>query len=204
MPPVKFYRPLGQPVAIPGSNHVQYGIVCFAGDQTPVWSHCIPSSSVAHVSRDGSNWTFTATIASAKDFPWSGEGANEGGAAILSDDKTIVVAMRMGGGDYSPAASCLGFFDYHLSRSTDGGMKWSFPEPIAGAGAAMPNLLRVGKSLVLSGGRMCGNATSDIFLWLVRVPRAAPAPVPSVLCASSGCLWLNRKLTARAESRRHG
>eukprot|EP01043_Picozoa_sp_COSAG02_P009685 COSAG02_NODE_331_length_24480_cov_22.114720_21_plen_624_part_00 len=87
---------------------------------------------------------------------------------MMSDEKTVVVAMRMGGGDYSPAAACLGFFDYHLSRSSDGGLSWSFPEPILGAGAAMPNLQRVGKSLVLSGGRMCGNATSDIFLWLNR------------------------------------
>eukprot|EP01052_Picozoa_sp_SAG31_P004270 SAG31_NODE_175_length_21352_cov_3.981508_20_plen_261_part_00 len=160
-----------------------------------VWSHGdVPSSSVAHVSRDGTNWTYTATIASAKNFPWSGEGANEGGAGLASDEKTIVVVMRMGAGDYTPASSCLGFFDYHLSRSTgvfvprseiafiksiahiadmasdlsDGGMSWSFPRPIAGAGAAMPNVQRVGKSLLLSGGRMCGNATSDIFLWLNR------------------------------------
>eukprot|EP01051_Picozoa_sp_SAG22_P027002 SAG22_NODE_8823_length_627_cov_1.369318_1_plen_78_part_01 len=75
MPPVKFYRPVGSPVSIPSGNHVQYGIVCFAGDHTPVWSHSdVPSSSVAHVSRDGTNWTYTATIARAKDFPWSGEG----------------------------------------------------------------------------------------------------------------------------------
>eukprot|EP01051_Picozoa_sp_SAG22_P021097 SAG22_NODE_4524_length_1243_cov_1.980769_1_plen_331_part_10 len=47
-------------------------------------------------------------------------------------------------------------------------MSWTFPVPIAGAGAAMPNLQRVGHSLLLSGGRMCGNATSDIFLWLNR------------------------------------
>ena len=57
-------------------------------------------------------------------------------------------------------------FDYHSSRSTDGGYSWSHPEPIVGAGSCSPNLIRVGNSLILGGGRMCGNATSGVFLWL--------------------------------------
>jgi hypothetical protein len=60
----------------------------------------------------------------------------------------------------------LGYFDYHTSRSTDGGSTWTHPEPIVGAGSCSPNLVRIGGSLILGGGRMCGNATSGVFLWL--------------------------------------
>ena len=114
----------------------------------------------------GKTWNFSATIGDAKDFPWSGEGFNEGGLAIAADGKTIVTASRTGAGDYTPAAACLGYFDYHLSRSTDSGLSWSFPRPIVGAGSCSPNLLNIGGSLILGGGRMCGNATTDVFLWL--------------------------------------
>lgn len=138
------------------------------GDHIPVWSHAdVPSSTVAHRSTDGGkHWNYSATIGAAKDFPWSGEGFNEGGLAIAADGKTIVTASRTGAGDYSPAAACLGYFDYHTSRSSDGGLSWSFPEPIVGAGSCSPNLLNIGNSLILGGGRMCGNSTTDIFLWL--------------------------------------
>jgi hypothetical protein len=42
---------------------------------------------------------------------------------------------------------------------------WSTPEFID-AGCADPQLLRVGGSLVFSGGRYVSNGTSDVLLWL--------------------------------------
>jgi hypothetical protein len=169
MPPIRSgsLRPLSA-VQLADGTIVQASITCFEGDHTPIWSHAdVPSSTVAHRSTDGGkNWNYSATIGAAKDFPWSGEGFNEGGLAIAADGKTIVTASRTGAGDYEPASACLGYFDYHTSRSSDGGFTWSFPEPIVGAGSCSPNLLNIGNSLVLGGGRMCGNSTTDIFLWL--------------------------------------
>eukprot|EP01052_Picozoa_sp_SAG31_P016330 SAG31_NODE_1077_length_10037_cov_3.515899_2_plen_1115_part_00 len=169
MPPIRSgsLRPFSA-VQLADGTIVQASITCFEGDHIPVWSHAdVPSSTVAHRSTDGGkNWNYSATIGAAKDFPWSGEGFNEGGLAIAADGKTIVTASRTGAGDYSPAAACLGYFDYHVSRSSDGGLSWSFPEPIVGAGSCSPNLLNIGNSLILGGGRMCGNSTTDIFLWL--------------------------------------
>ena len=69
----------------------------------------MPSSIVAHKSWDGGKtWNYTATIAAAKDFPWSGEGFNECATAVASDDRSIVTAIRTGAGDYEPGAACMG------------------------------------------------------------------------------------------------
>ena len=212
MPPIRSgsLRPFGA-VQLDDGTIVQASITCFEGDHIPVWSHAdVPSSTVAHRSTDGGkHWNFSATIGAAKDFPWSGEGFNEGGLALAADGKTIVTASRTGAGDYSPAAACLGYFDYHTSRSTDSGLSWSFPEPIVvrektpfleidrlathtgkverkkteqkettrfvqGAGSCSPNLLNIGNSLILGGGRMCGNSTTDVFLWLDEVGMGDP------------------------------
>ena len=58
---------------------------------------------------------------------------------------------------------------------TDTGNTWSKPSTILGAGSADPKLLRVGQSLVMSGGRNCNNINktidgqtrgADLMLWL--------------------------------------
>jgi len=166
MPAVRSFRPFSASRLDDGTI-VQASIVCFAGDHIPVWSHSdVPSSIVAHRSLDGKTWNYSATIAAARDFPWSGEGFNECATAVASDGKTVVTAIRTGAGDYTPAASCIGYFDYHTSRSSDSGLTWTFPEAIPGAGSCSPNLISLGGSLILGGGRMCGNSTTDIFLWL--------------------------------------
>ena len=67
------------------------------------------------------------------------------------------------------------YTDYLQSRSTDTGRTWSKPSFMLGAGSADPQLLRVGGSVVLSGGRNCNeiNKTvhgvkrgADLMLWL--------------------------------------
>ena len=66
------------------------------------------------------------------------------------------------GGDYRYYASSI---------STSGGASWSPPRPIHGAGCARPRLLSLGKAgkaapLLLSGGRLCTENTTDLSLWV--------------------------------------
>ena len=59
-----------------------------------------------------------------------------------------------------------GYYDYYGTVSRDEGLTWTplFP---TGAGSARPTLLRVGKYLLLSGGRHCNSAAgSDVSVWL--------------------------------------
>ena len=54
---------------------------------------------------------------------------------------------------------------------TSGGASWSPPRPIHGAGCARPRLLSLGKAgkaapLLLSGGRLCTENTTDLSLWV--------------------------------------
>ena len=59
------------------------------------------------------------------------------------------------------------------------GLSWSKPSFIVGAGSADPSLLRVGGSLVMSGGRNCNNINktiggcrrgADLMMWLSVSP----------------------------------
>lgn len=116
-------------------------------------------------------------IADARWYPFSGEGPNECGTAVLADETSVFVAIRLGAGDYAPGASYgndtiqytnfvgPGYFDYYGSVSRDEGLTWSPLMPL-GAGSASPTLLRVGKYLLLSGGRHCNSAAgSDVSVW---------------------------------------
>ena len=123
------------------------------------------------------NDTRVAMIADARWFPFSGEGPNECATAVLADDKSVFVAIRMGAGDYAPGSGYAndttqhtsfigpGYYDYYGTVSRDEGLTWSPLLPM-GAGSASPTLLRVGRFLVLSGGRHCNSASgSDVSLW---------------------------------------
>ena len=71
------------------------------------------------------------------------------------------------------------------------GLSWSKPSFIVGAGSADPSLLRVGGSLVMSGGRNCNNINktidgcrrgADLMMWL------SVSPHPRNLAAISRAL----------------
>lgn len=57
---------------------------------------------------------------------------------------------------------------YSQSYSTDLGVSWSLPRPIPGAGCARPRLMLMEPHgpLLLSGGRLCVENTTGIFLWV--------------------------------------
>ena len=116
----------------------------------------------------GKTWRFRATIAEAKDYPFSQEGPNEMDLVRL-DDGGILAVVRLDGGD-GPATHP--YVNYFQTVSRDGGRTWSKLERTS-AGCARPRLLRLGSTLILSGGRQRNSNTSDILLWTARVSGAA-------------------------------
>ena len=59
------------------------------------------------------------------------------------------------------------YTNYHSVFSSDSGLSWGVPSPIAGAGCARPRLHKLaGGPLLMSGGRLCTENTTDLFLWV--------------------------------------
>ena len=48
---------------------------------------------------DGVSWTFLSFVATAEDYPWSGEGPNEATLTLLADGTTLLCIVRMDAGD---------------------------------------------------------------------------------------------------------
>jgi hypothetical protein len=170
-----------RPIVGADNVHVKTGICCLwdgkCRARCPSFPHChvhdVPNSvnaSRTEVFRNWSTQVTTAIVANANDYPQAHEGANENAACLLADNRSVFTVMRLGAGDYGGYYS-----DYLQSRSTDTGRSWSKPSFIMGAGSADPKLLRVGGSLILSGGRNCNNINktidgvkrgADLMLWL--------------------------------------
>jgi hypothetical protein len=100
-------------------------------------------------------------------------GPNEHDLTLLSDGKTLMVVTRIDGGDGRPpyCASQHTVKNYHSLFSTDGGTTWTKPTPMRdvtgrGIGTAYPRLLKVGNTLLLSGGRLMTEGLIDIELWV--------------------------------------
>jgi len=154
--------------AAPGNVYVHTSVCCLWNGKCrarcPNFPHCpvhdVPNSVNATrtvVFRNWSTLTSTSIIADANNFPQAHEGPNENAVALLSDNQTIFVIMRLGAGDYGGYYS-----DYLQSRSTTTGQTWSTPSFLIGAGSADPQLMRVGGSLILSGGRNCNNINKTV------------------------------------------
>ena len=112
----------------------------------------------------GSTWKYLSTLASAQQFPDSQEGPNEMDIILLPDGNTLYAVMRLDAGD-GPISHP--YVPYHQTISQDGGLTWRHPTPMPhGMGCARPRLLRIGNSVLLSGGRMRNLNTSDIILWV--------------------------------------
>ena len=116
---------------------------------------------------EGLSWHFVATVADAADYPESEEGPNEHDMVFLPDESTLLLVMRMDGGD-GPLTHT--HKPYYRTTSADGGVSWAKATPIDGAGCARPRLLRVGDTMLLSGGRKFGfdgvPDTWDTKLWI--------------------------------------
>ena len=133
-------------------------------------------SVVAISSADGYDWTFLSVVANATSGPHSSVfGPDENDLALQADGKTLLCVLRMDGdgpcdsGSRKANGGTGGDYRYYAaSVSSDNGLSWSHPEPIVGAGCARPRLLSLGatKPILMSGGRLCVENTTDLSLWV--------------------------------------
>ena len=130
---------------------------------------------------DGSgNWSYRGVIMDARMMVpqdtvrgLTGEAA----LAVLADGKTLVAIVRTDGDCTCGMArvgpgqqpECGIYRYYYQAYSADGGRSWSKPRPIRGAGCVRPHLLSfgglAGGGLVLSGGRICVENMTGLFIW---------------------------------------
>ena len=139
----------------------------------------------AAVSQDAVHWKFSSVVANASwgtpkvQYPpvnwgggietwlpqiWKYWGPTEHDLETLSDNRTVMAAIRMDGD-----SSCRsGSYEYfHSAMSTDFGRSFSRPAPIKGAGCARPRLKRLASGpLLMTGGRLCVENRTGLFLWL--------------------------------------
>jgi hypothetical protein len=124
-----------------------------------------PFSVVAFTSSDGYTWEYASEVAK-----WDalGEprywGPNENDISLLSDNKTLICMLRMDGDSNCRTES---YKYYYAAFSADNGRSWSALRQVTGAGCARPRLMRLPSGpLLLSGGRVCVENTTGIFLWV--------------------------------------
>jgi hypothetical protein len=122
-----------------------------------------PFSVVAFTSDDGYDWTYASVIAnwSSSDKFW---GPNENDMSLLADNKTLLTVLRMDG-DSNCASQSYRY--YSASYSSDGGLSWTPPKPMEGAGCVRPKLkLLASGPLLLTGGRLCVEDAQGVYLWV--------------------------------------
>ena len=155
-------------VRLPDGTYLQTTVIPWLGGEFGAQA----SASGVHAwsSNDTFAWSFVGTVATAAQFPDSGEGPNENSLSLAADGRTVVCVMRLDGGDG------LRWGDhrtknYHLARSTSGGRSWSKATELRdanghGVGTARPRLLLLGSKLLLSGGRLTTEQQGGVFLWV--------------------------------------
>ena len=153
---------------------------------TPPTFHGDPWTQMATVtftSADGFAWRYGGVVANWTDVRTVPGGAKEYGPSesdlvLLADNTTLLSVVRMDGD-----SSCFPhgvppsnwtrantvYRNYAASYSEDNGVTWSFPKPIEGTGCARPRLRKLSSGpLILTGGRLCVENISGIFMWLNR------------------------------------
>jgi hypothetical protein len=170
-------------------------------------------SVVAIESSDGFSWRFLSIVANATSGQNSSVfGPNENDISLQGDRKTILCVLRMDGdgpcdsGSKKANGGTGGDYRYFASSvSSDNGLTWSLPEPIAGAGCVRPKLLSLGANapLLMSGGRLCVENTTDISLWVNPSGTVGAQQRGDVWTKHSISYWHNALWRGNASDRFH-
>ena len=127
-----------------------------------------PFSVLVFVSSDSYSWQYAATVAN-----WSSvgipklAGPNESDLTLLADNKTLMSVSRMDGDGGCGTPSSTTYKYYHAAFSTDNAASWTEPRPMDGVGCVLPRLHRLSSGpLVLTGGRLCVEGITGLFLWV--------------------------------------
>jgi hypothetical protein len=149
------------------------------------------SSMNAFASTDqGATWGWRGTVANAADYPESSSGPqSETDVVALADGETLLSVIRMDGDGpchgSAPRTEGGTYRYYYETYSQDGGRTWTKAVPMTRdrAGCVWPRLLTLGKSaappstdvdaaaaadngpVLLSGGRLCNEGITGLFLW---------------------------------------
>ena len=154
-------------VTLRDKSELQTAIVWWGGNS----KYRQATSIVVFHSTDGWSWNFRGIVANASQYPTSQEGPNEHSATLLADGHTVMVLMRMDGGD----GLTHPFKAFSRTVSTDLGRTWSLAQSVAGLGCARPRLHMMGQHgpLLASGGRGKPGLTegtpgypNDVKLWV--------------------------------------
>ena len=114
----------------------------------------------------GSRWSFSSWVARAADFPHAVSGPIENSAALLSDNTTVLSVYRMDGDGACTSSYAGKYHHYQHSVSTDRGRTFRRSlGDIQGAGCARPRLHTMPSGLLLSGGRLCVEDRTGLYLW---------------------------------------
>lgn len=87
----------------------------------------------------------------------------------MADGVTVMVVVRVDGDGRCGMGDGPGpYRPYYASYSSNFGSSWSSTVPLTGTGCARPRLLSLGsgKPMVLSGGRLCTEHMTGLFVWL--------------------------------------
>eukprot|EP01051_Picozoa_sp_SAG22_P011734 SAG22_NODE_1156_length_5335_cov_2.046600_1_plen_648_part_10 len=170
-----------------GDRPLGYGGSCGPNN---TGSPCMAPTQVVYRSVDeGTHWRYQGTLFNPADYPWSSSptAMSECALAELADGKTLIAVARMDGdcgcgvsGTWNklepPSRGECGVYRYYYqSFSTDRGETWSKAEMLPGMGCVKPRLMLIGgsgagaavdKALLLSGGRLCKENVTDLFVWI--------------------------------------
>jgi hypothetical protein len=155
-------------VVLPDGSTLMASPVCYGDIQSTHDKTVGASGLVAWRSRDRRAYQYVGTIVAAKDAvpKLSTRGVTqEIDMSMMADGTTVMVVIRIDGdgtcamGPYRP---------YYASYSSTSGSSWSPAVPLEGTGCARPRLLSLGKGkpMVLSGGRLCTEHMTGLFIWL--------------------------------------
>jgi hypothetical protein len=146
-----------------------------------------PMSIVAFTSKDAIHWEFSTVLVNATwgtpkvHYPpfrynpslpaetWPPQiykywGPTEHDLETLSDNRTVMAAIRMDGDSACRSAS---YEYFHSVFSTDFGRSFTKPREIKGAGCARPRLKSLATGpLLMTGGRLCVENKTGLFLWV--------------------------------------